>query len=561
MPSPSRGAIDRELDQIRDLGFNCVKACLWVPTEEWLSACDAAGVLVWMELPLWLPELTEALRSRVVAEYDRLLRQLRRHPCIVVWTLGCELQSNVDAALLGTLYSLARQRTGSPLIRDNSGSAECYGGPAEEHADFDDYHVYCEPPCFRATVDYFAPGWRSPRPWLFGEYADCDALRDLPAVVGRAGASPPWWTRDDPRANPQGVRWEYAVVRQSEQLARHGLLDQLPALNRSSRLQAELVRRLTIEETRAMPFTAGYVVTGWRDTPISTAGVIDDFGELKHDAARFRRFNADTVLLRSPERRRAWTNGGDRPSYTDRYHYWSSSVLRWRIGASCYGRPVLGGEASWRLLDSQGAVLGSGAVAASPVSPGTVGELASIEVQLPAASAPRELLVEVACGDAIAAWPVWVHPALAPGELSEGVRRLDPDGRLEGLELLRGQPEPWSGEADALLIATWWTDKVERHWAAGGRVLYLERGGGGLPVDRGPFWREAMKLFAPHAVWNGFPHAGWTDERFYGLTPDAYFDCERMRHEVADCEVAPILSRVDALARRRTRHDGARLHG
>ena len=70
---------------------------------------------------------------------------------------------------------------------------------------------------------------------------------------------------------------------------------------------------------------------------------------------------------------------------------------------------------------------------------------------------------------------------------------------------------------------------------------------GALPVRRLPFWREALKLFADHPLWERFPQRGYADLQFWGLGTDAALDAARLGEVVpAITGVRPILRRLDA---------------
>ena len=138
------------------LGFNMVKHCLYTPVAEYWQACDERGILAWLELPMWLPKVDEAFRRQALTEYREILR-----PCATT-RLSPSSPSAANSTGRSTpsfskeLYDLAKEMTGLPLIRDNSGSAEAYGGNAVEYADFYDYHFYCEPHDFDRLNDAFA---------------------------------------------------------------------------------------------------------------------------------------------------------------------------------------------------------------------------------------------------------------------------------------------------------------------------------------------------------------------------------------------------------------------
>ena len=194
-----------EMERIRSLGFTLIKQCLVVPPEEYLDHADRTGTLIWMELPMWLPEVDEEYRKRAFIEYAEIVARLRCHPSVVLWTLGCELNAEANRRFLTDLFTQVKDLIpGSPILRDNSGSAEAYGGVELDISDYYDYHFYAEANHFASLIDHFQPGWRDVKPVLFGEYCDSDTLR-------RVGPEARWWTSRDPDINRQGVRWDMSV--------------------------------------------------------------------------------------------------------------------------------------------------------------------------------------------------------------------------------------------------------------------------------------------------------------------------------------------------------------
>jgi hypothetical protein len=81
VPRPSREEIRRELTELRAMGCNAVKFCLWVPRAEYFDLCDETGMLAWLELPLWLPRATAELEPRMRREYPRIVERAAEHPC------------------------------------------------------------------------------------------------------------------------------------------------------------------------------------------------------------------------------------------------------------------------------------------------------------------------------------------------------------------------------------------------------------------------------------------------------------------------------------------------
>lgn len=533
-PGPER--VRADLLRLKALGYNGVKLCLWFPPAYYFELADELGMLLWVELPLWMPQVTAALREQIAAEYVALVRQARGHPAAILYSLGCELDASVDAGLLAPLYETVKRLAGDALVRDNSGSGEAFGGLPEAFADYDDNHFYAELHQLRGLLDRFAPRWRTPRPWLLGECGDSDTFRDLRALG--PDESRPWWAAADPARNPQGARYQYDLGRHEGRLRAAGLWERGPELVALSTRQALLMRKHTIETLRAAGELGGYVISGAADTPITTAGMWDDAGELKFDPAAFRAFNSDLVLLLGWGRRREWLAGGDRPAFDDTWGFVAGRPVRAHLIAAHAGAPVGPAELRWVVEPESGPALAAGA-ARVEVAPGEVRELAAAAFALPEVDTPLRLTLRaelMADGRAIAAnaWPLWAYPR-APWPPA-GVGLADPSGRLADLGLPIGQDSP------AVLVATAWTAQVQGFVDAGGAAVLLQAPGGPpgpLPAQRMPFWREAIRIVEPHPAWGDFPRDEEVGLQFYGCAADCALD-------LAGSRARPILRRLDA---------------
>ncbi|MFC7547859.1 sugar-binding domain-containing protein [Plantactinospora sp. GCM10030261] len=543
-PDPGPDQVRADLTELRRLGFNGVKLCLWFPPEYYFDLADELGMVLWVELPMWLPKPTEHFRRQLFAEAERLVRAAANHPSVVLWTLGCELTAAIGPDLLGPLYDAVKRWTHDGLVRDNSGSGEAYGGLLDEFADFDDHHFYCEPAFFGATLDHFAPAWRAPRPWLFGEFCDLDTFRDLRRLAGTEDGRDPWWTSADPAVNPQGARWQYDVPHQDERLRAGPFADRGAELERISYRQAVLHRKVTLEAVRARPETSGYVITGERDTPISTAGLWDDLGRLKVDPAAFAAFNGDLVVTLGWDRRRAWVAGGDRPAPWDTWCYPAGATVRPHVVLAHHGAAGDTGRAQWEVALGGAAPFASGTLVAEAPA-GAVTGLGVAEFRAPAVLRPRRatLRVRVTCGSQVTTneWPLWFLPGSSWPDAGP-VAMVDPAGRLADLAAL-GAEVVGVGTPGAVTVATTWTAALREAVAAGGRaVLLVDRATPEppLPVEPMPFWREAVKVIEPHEAWDDFPHDGWTDLQFAGCSTDLALDST-----AAPAGARPLLRRVD----------------
>ena len=551
-PNPGRDWVRARMAGLREMGFNGVKLCLWVPPAYWYDLADEMGMLLWLELPMWLPAFTPHFRQQTPVEYERLVRIVRNHPSVILYTLGCELNRAVDASFLADLYARVKGIAGQVLIRDNSGSGETYGGWLDESAEFYDHHFYCELQFLRPLLAAFSPQWRERQPWLMGEFGDYDTVRDWPALLAAHGGQPPWWADPNPAVNPQGARWEMRATGHGEKLQRSELAAELPEVMAAARRQGLLHRKATLETVRALPDISGYVVTGEVDTPISTAGLWDDLGQMRYDPAALRACNDDVVLMLGGDRRREWVAGGDRPVFFDRHNARSRAIVRAHVLLSNYSR-----QAGPALLSWEAGPPGEAPVASREcrvmlgAADGRVSELAVVEFDAPAVEHPLklEIRVRLQAGGRVWTnrWPMWIYPADPWHDVPE-FSLLDPAGVLPDLPglaagLCARQRHGRQLAQHRLAVCTAWGRSVDRFVAAGGRAVLVQQKNappGPLPVIECSFWREACKLASAHPAWGDFPHEEDPGLQFYALAPDCALDASGLAGQVS-----PLLRRLD----------------
>jgi hypothetical protein len=535
-----------EFRRIRALGFNLVKLCLFVPPARLLEIADEEGMLLWLELPMWLPRMTDHLREQTVKEYQAVFDEVHFHPSLVIYSLGCELDAEMaNAELLGTLDQMARRATSGVLVCDNSGSGEAYGGLGFDYADFNDYHFYADLHYFAPLLDHFRRDWRRPRPWIFGEFCDCDDYRNVDEL-NKGGIRPKWRDLEGVEGNLD--RWAY-----KEQEARMKALN-LPftdaQLVEISRQSSFAVRKDVLEKTRARRGMGGYVVTGLRDTPISTSGMFDDLGRAKYDAEQFRMFNADTVLCLEVGRARTWTNGGDRPAPMDRFNHWAGDRASFRLIVSHAGTALNGRHVNWRLISPRGDVHAQGGDSVrGAIHGGEPREVAAVDLTMPNVErAERWMLRAELEGITANEWPLWVYPRVpelhllkfdALGEqigISKGLTSFSDNAFSARINL----PDQLWSKNDVLLTRQF-AYETSVYTGAGGRSIALKPPGASsystIPV---PFWRESIKLIYDHPVMAQFPQDGYADLQFYHLAADVALDGTEFK------DAKPIMRRLDA---------------
>lgn len=299
-PHPPADEFLRELRAMKELGFNTFKACLWLPPHYALELVEQEGMLAWLELPLWMPSLDDASLEAALDEVARIVRQYRRHRCIVAWTFGCELSGNVPHGFRRRLVELGSELTGAALVKDSSGGSEMYARDLREYGTFEDFHPYCDAQWYPAVMETLRTGPRAVRPVLLGEFDDYDCLRPLSEVRDA------YWASSDPAKNDQGVRWQHdlpGVVERGTAVADEASLAKL------SESKGRWARLHGVRSAIAHQEVGGYVVTGITDTPISTSGVLEQGRFEPGD------FSGDQAFLIVP-RRPPWERGGNRPGWT-----------------------------------------------------------------------------------------------------------------------------------------------------------------------------------------------------------------------------------------------------
>jgi len=519
-PTPSAEHVRADFAKVRSMGFNLFKLCLFVPDETLFEVADREGMLLWLELPLWLPEMSDALRELTLREYEGMLRRLHHHPSIVIVSLGCELNREADGSFLTALRALVEHWMPNTLRCDNSGSAEAYGGVVTEGNDFYDYHFYSELHYFQPLMDHFRRAYQPNKPWIFGEFSDADTLRDFGHLQAMSEGAP-WWLRGPFTFDRDELNW----IRESElRLQDAGVWDGGAELTRIARLQAQAVRKFIFERVRLSFPYGGYVVTGWQDTPIASSGMIDALGEMKFDAATWRSFNNDRALALVRGRRRAWVNGGDRPQHRDPYIFWSGEVIDLNLVALSLSSEVE------EVCVTCSAVGGSVEVFRGSLRVG--------DVLLPDLVFPSNF-------DVISHISLFARLYTKSDCLCEFQWRVMSIPNT-WLDAVLTQRDSIATRLDAALMARVRQGYVQTVWLQDATFF----------TSTMPFWRESIHVFAPHPYWDGIPHDGYADERFFSVATDFAMNISSLYQwliqkclcEEKELEIRPIWRRFDARA-------------
>lgn len=549
VPAPGADVIRNEITRVKGYGFNMIKHCLYIPREEYFDLADEMGMLLWVELPLWLPDKTPQLEERIRREFPRLLRQIAGHPSVVLLSLGCELDDKVEDDVLKEMYQLAKDTLGI-LVRDNSGSGECYGGLAVDYADFSDYHFYGELQNMEPILEAFTPVWKQNRPWMFGEFCDSDTMRDLQILREKKGVERFPWELGDEVRNPICIlKPDFFLDKHDARMEESGIRKEFQIIQELSCNHTMVHRKVTLEQARSFPAIGGYNITSIRDVPIATSGLFDDLMGDKFDPCLLRRSNEDVVLLPAWDLTRIWINS-DRIMPRERYGFFGGEAYGLHLLVSNYGgarleKPVV----SWELQEASGQAVRSGREEGNSIGNGTVGELCYLHFNLPSVTEPKTCILqaELVCGETkvINSWPVFLYPRPEAVDLTLGL--YDPLHIFKTLEKIYPHIENTDGrdglDRYPVLFCSMLTPEILKYVRAGGKVFYVQRQEGALPIHPVAFWREGMIRHFDHPILEGLSYDCWMDDlRYFGSTTDSAFaDVEDERFETR----RPIVRRYD----------------
>ena len=460
---PSLPQIQTELDYVQSLGFNTVKFCLWLPPHEYLREMHERGMHAWIELPLWLPESSVFESPKIEAELDAMIRQYAHHPNIVAWTLGCELH-NAPAEFREKWVKKMQALTGCPLIKDNSGGAEMYGGDPREFGTFYDYHPYGDVQFFPSLLDSLATGPREPGKAFLGETMDHDVHRDIEQIA----ETMPFWASALAELNDKGVRWQYDLPKfiGENRFGHEAKTSRHKELMAASIDKALFVRKHLVEQLRSKGDFDGYVLTGLRDTPISSSGVQTDWARERYTSDQFATWNAERVLFMIPSRNPRWTRGGNRVGFNDLYNFFGDKPVLIRIG---YAGPGTSGSAIWTLRTLNGKPIQEG-IADVTSTEGKPTQIATVFLDN---LAPGSYLFHCEYGGAQNTWEI--HSHLHPG--FEDCSLLFPDDRYDDVKFGK----------DGVPIALGWREFLREK--VGQPMIVLLDGQGGVAS---PYWRECI---------------------------------------------------------------------
>ncbi|MFY9341867.1 MAG: sugar-binding domain-containing protein [Planctomycetota bacterium] len=271
-----------QLVQFRSHGFNLLKCCLWVPPRCVFELADELGMLVWQEYPTWHPQMDQAHKQELLAEYREFFALDRNHASVAFRSITCETGHGADLDVVQSLFAACKEAVPDTLVVDDS---SWFGW--QRVTDFWDEHPYGNNSWFPGRLADFQAHLRSAgeKPILLGECIAADTWVDRAAWQAAHGDGAPWWRPDCWPAQAAAEAWLVAQTDAST----------LASLRPQSLDFAMRNRKFQIEQLRLHLPHAGYVVSVARDFAKARMGLVDDLDRPKWQPRDWA-WHGDTML-------------------------------------------------------------------------------------------------------------------------------------------------------------------------------------------------------------------------------------------------------------------------
>ncbi len=127
LASPDSAALRREVELVKELGFNGVRLHQKIEDPRFLYWCDVLGVLVWAEMPSAY-EFSPIAVHRLTKEWLDILARDYNHPCVIAWVPVNESwgvpaleRSAPQRSFVRTLYHLTKALDPTRMVIGNDG--------------------------------------------------------------------------------------------------------------------------------------------------------------------------------------------------------------------------------------------------------------------------------------------------------------------------------------------------------------------------------------------------------------------------------------------------------
>ena len=273
----------REIEQVREAGFNMMRLHIRPASPVTLDLCDELGMLCYAEPSIgWIRNSAHMLRRCGASVREMILRD-RNHPSVVIWgmlneTGNADYVTNGGAQTIkGELCKLARSLDPTRVVIDDAAGVNASREPSrymkphsEQFTEFDDLHIYQRAPVDLDIENYYRQTGEPDMLVTISEFG-FGGSEDLPGVIAQYGEHPE--TFKDARFL-QGL-----LDSMSQGFAERGLDRIFGDYSGFARAMQELqcdAARLQVDAMRANPKIAGYCYTQFADAGHEfCAGMVD----------------------------------------------------------------------------------------------------------------------------------------------------------------------------------------------------------------------------------------------------------------------------------------------
>jgi beta-galactosidase/beta-glucuronidase len=268
LAAPDAAALRREVEVVKELGFNAVRVHQKVEDPRYLYWADRLGLLVWGEMANAFAFSVEAVR-RLTTEWLEVLHRDVSHPCIVTWVPLNESWGVPDIATDPAQQAFATAL--AALTRAVDGSRPVISNDGWEHTDSDVWSVHDYADTGSALRERYGPADSRTALTALGAFGPAGRRirlaggteRDQPLMLTEFGG-----VRFTPDTSADNHTWGYSTAVDAEDFARR-LTDLFSAV-------------------RASPALAGFCYTQLTDTLQEANGLLDEHRRPKLEMARLR---------------------------------------------------------------------------------------------------------------------------------------------------------------------------------------------------------------------------------------------------------------------------------
>ncbi|MBQ7338816.1 MAG: hypothetical protein IJW40_10260 [Clostridia bacterium] len=502
-PKFDKNVFTEQIRALKAYGFNAIKFCLVVPTEEILSICDREGIYVYIEYPVWNPVQTDAFYERAYSQMGRFLNMSKNHPSVIMSDFNCEMQVFEDPMLdfMNWCVSTGKRIDPNRLYADNSSTGR---QNTQGDNDFWTWHPYTNALGFADYAKSVVANRTSngQKPVVFGEYADYPALADFDTILTASGGEPwNWDAVDDPfRADLylKNLGYSDEQIRNMIAYSEENCVD---------------MKMYYVQETKKADSVAAYFLTIIQDIGHSVAGFFDELGNVKFTPEQTA-FLKESVLLLD----------------TNVYNFTAGKTTTLTPAISHYdGTEIQNGTLSWTLLDRDGTPVAGGELADGiDLENGCYETFGNVELDMPdvdtAAAHTLTLTLTAENGYKISSsWEIYLYPETPAADLFDGKSvMVSGDNATYNFKKRYPSVTDWKNgaEPDLLIAFDRLTDAQLTYLKNGGKVLYIGTGSEVAKVEMGTFYSQYVMVHFPnedHEIVTALDSKGFGGLQFLNL--------------------------------------------